>query len=123
MAVIDSITFSITRTSYPTGHICSVDYSYFLRIDDAEFEHHDVFYVSVHLFGDDWLFDKHLGDEGYDAHEISVTEPMPVKRSFAVDCSVLNEAMGEDKVFIKIQAVSNVGQVISSRSETVRDWF
>jgi hypothetical protein len=48
---------------------------------------------------------------------------MPVKRSFAVDCSTLNEAIGADRVFIKIFAVSNTGQVVSSRSETIRDWF
>lgn len=123
MAVIDSITFSITRTSYPTGHICSVDYSYFLRIDEAEYEHHDVFDISVQLFGDDWLFDKHLGRDTYDAHVVGVRDPMPVRRKFAVDCTVLNEAVGEDKVFIKIEAVSNTGQVVVGRSETVRDWF
>ena len=123
MAVVDSITFSITRTSYPTGHICSVDYSYYLRIDDDEFEHHEAFNISVALFGDDLLFDKHIGDSAYDAHVITVTDAMPVKRSFAVDCSVLNEAIGEDRVFIKIYAVSNTGQVITSRSETIRDWF
>jgi hypothetical protein len=123
MAAIDSITFSITRTSHPTGHICRVDYSYFLRINEAEFEHHDVFNVSVHLFGDDWLFDKHLGHELYDAHVIGVMDSMPVSRGFVVDCSVLNEAFGEDKVFIKIHAVSSTGQVIEAKSETVRDWF
>lgn len=123
MASIDSITFSITRTSYPTGHICSIDYSYFLRIDEEEFEHHDAFNISVVLYGDDLLFDKHIGEVTYDAHEISVTEPMPVKRSFAVDCDILNEAIGEDKVFIRIHAVSNSGAIVTSRSETVRDWF
>jgi len=123
MAVIDTITFSITRTSYPTGHICSVEYSYFLRVDETEYEHHDVFNVSVHLFGDDWLFDKHLGHDAYDTHMVGVREPMPVKRKFALDCSVLNEAFGEDKLFIKIQAVASTGQVVTGRSETVRDWF
>lgn len=123
MASIDSITFSITRTSYPTGHICSIDYSYFLRIDEEEFEHHEVFNVSVVLFGDDLLFDRHIGDTVYDAHVVSVTDNMPVKRSFAVDCAVLNEAIGEDRVFVKIHAVSNTGQTITSRSETIRDWF
>ena len=123
MAKVDSITFSITRTSYPTGHICSIDYSYFLRIDEDEFEHHDAFNVSVALFGDDLLFDKHIGDAAYDAHVITVTEPMPVKRSFAVDCSILNEAIGEDRVFFKIYAVSNTGEVVTNRSETIRDWF
>ena len=123
MAAIDSITFSITRTSFPTGHICSIDYSYFLRIDEAEFEHHDVFNVSVALYGDDLLFDKHIGQAMYDVHVISVTEPMPVIRSFVVDCSVLNEAIGADKVFIKIHAVSSLGQSVTGRSETVRDWF
>lgn len=123
MACIDSITFSITRTSYPTGHICSIDYSYFLRIDEEEFDHHESFNVSVVLFGDDLLYDKHIGDIAYDAHQISVTEPMPVKRSFAVDCSILNEAIGADRVFMKIYAVSNNGHTVTSRSETIRDWF
>jgi hypothetical protein len=123
MACIDSITFSITRTSYPTGHICSIDYSYFLRIVEEEFDHHESFNVSVVLFGDDLLYDKHIGDIAYDAHQISVTEPMPVKRSFAVDCTVLNEAIGADRVFMKIHAVSNTGHTVTSRSETIRDWF
>ena len=123
MAAIDTITFSITRTSYPTGHICSIDYSYYLRIDEAEFEQHDVFNVSVRLYGDDFLFDKHIGQAMYDVHVIGVTESMPVKRSFAVDCSVLNEAIGTDKVFIEIHATSSLGQSVTARSETVRDWF
>ena len=123
MAIIDSITFSITRTSYPTGHICSIDYSYYIRIDEDEFQHHEAFNISVAFYGDDLLRDKHIGEPAYDAHEITVTEPMPVKRSFAVDCKVLNEAIGQDKVFIKVFAVSNTGKVIAGRSDTIKDWF
>ncbi|WP_455206052.1 hypothetical protein [Kaarinaea lacus] len=123
MAAIDSITFSITRTSYPTGHICSIDYSYFLRIDDNEFEHHQSYNISVMLFGDDLLRDKPIGDSVYDVHTIDVDEPMPVNRQFAVDCDVLDEALGEDKIFIKISAVSNSGEIISAKSETIKDWF
>ena len=123
MASLDSITFSITRISYSTGHICSIDYSYFLRIDEQEFERQEVFDVKVELFGDDLLFDKHLGDVAYDTHVITVTEPMPVRRRFALDCKILNEAIGEDRVYIKIYAISNMGQICSICSETIRDWF
>ena len=123
MAVIDSITFSITRTSYPTGHICSIDYSYYLRIDEDEFDHNDTFNVSVAIYGDDLLRDKQVGETAYDTHVINVKETMPVKRSFGVDCDVLDEAVGEDKVFIKIYAVTNEGRVLTARSETIKDWF
>ena len=123
MASIDSITFSITRTSYPTGHICSIDYSYALRFTDQEIERNLNYNISVALYGDDLLRDKHIGEPAYDAHIVSINEPMPIKRSFAVSCDILDEAIGEDKVFMKIFAVSSAGDVVSAKSETIKDWF
>lgn len=123
MSSIDSITFSITRTSYPTGHICSIDYSYFLRLDNPDLAHNLSYNVTVSLYGDDVLRDKQIGDPSYDSHIITVNEPMPIKRNFALPCEVLDEAVGKDKVFIQIYAVSNEGKMMSARSETVKDWF
>jgi hypothetical protein len=123
MAEIDSITFSITRTSYPTGHICSIDYSYSLRVHASEPEADATFHVSAVLYGDDMLRDKHIGAPAYDNHLITVNEPMPINRSFAVPCEILDEAVGEDRIFLKIYALGDKGQVVEARSETIKDWF
>jgi hypothetical protein len=122
-ACIDSVTFSINRTSYPTGHICSINYSYFLRFAEKEVENDVSFQVSVALYGDDLLRNKHIGETVYDSHVITSIEPMPIERSFAVACDILDEAVGEDKIFLKIIATRSDGEIITARSATVKDWF
>lgn len=123
MISLDSVNFSITRTSFSTGHICSIDYSYALRIDKRKYFADVSFEVSVLLFGDDLLRDKPLGSPPYDSHVIHRDDLMPIKRSFAMPCSVLDEAVGEDKIFLKIHVTSSDGEYVAERSDTIHDWF
>ena len=123
MISIDSVDFSITRTSFSTGHICSIDYSYALRIDKEKYFAGVSFSVCVVLYGDDLLRDKPLGSPPYDTHVINRDEKMPVKRHFAMSCDILDEAVGEDRIFIKICVASSDGEYLSERSATIHDWF
>ena len=123
MAKIESLTFSITRTSYPVGHICRIDYSYYLAIDAQQFRHGDAFSVVVELHGDDMLYDQTLGEPAYDPHVVDPNTPMPVARNFLVQCELLDEALGTDKIYIKLVIKSSEGEVLSARSATVKDRF
>lgn len=123
MAKLDSITFSITRTSFPDGHICSVNYSYYLHASKQEYADQCSYTVEVGLFGDDLLHGKPLGDPPYDVHVVDANEPMPVERQFAVNCDLLNETWGEDKIYLKIHVQSSRGERIVQRSATIKDWF
>ncbi|MDH5326265.1 MAG: hypothetical protein OEZ68_08775 [Gammaproteobacteria bacterium] len=123
MISVDSVDFSITRTSFVSGHICSIDYSYALRIDKEKYQAGVSFSVCVILFGDDLLRDKPLGSPPYDTHVVERDAVMPVKRSFAMPCEILDEAVGEDKIFIKICVAASDGEFLYERSATIHDWF
>ena len=123
MAKIESITFSITRTSHPTGHICSMDYSYILHLSEDEMAHHDSFNVLVVPHGIDLVHSKPIGEPPYDCHIVESLDNMPVQRKFAIDCHYLDEAWGEDKIYLLIEAQSNRGLKVSAKSAVVKDWF
>jgi len=103
MARIDSLTFNITRTSYPDASICSIEYSYYLHIDNAQYTHDDSFSVTVELHGDDLLHDKRIGEPSYDTHMVTKLDPMPATRRFSVPCNVLNEAWGENRALLSLR--------------------
>lgn len=123
MATIDSLTFSITRTSYPDASICSVEYTYYLHIDSAQYSHDDSFSVTAELHGDDLLHDKRIGEPGYDTHVVTKREPMPVTRRFSVPCKVLDESWGEDRIYLRLYVSSSAGEVISKKTATIHEWF
>lgn len=123
MAEIKWLTFSITRTSHPVGHICRVDYSYELYIDPDQYEHQDTFTVSAELYGDDLSMDQPLGEEYYDAHLVRMDTAMPVKRDFIVPCDVLDEKLGKDKIFLQLVVKSSAGEVFTAKSDTIKDRF
>jgi hypothetical protein len=123
MAKIESLTFSITRTSYPDVSICSVEYSYYLHIDAKQYVHDDSFSICVELHGDDILHDKRIGESSYDSHVVNKLDEMPQTRSFSVPCEVLDEAWGEDRVYLKIYVQSSGGEVITQKTATIREWF
>jgi len=123
MAEIQSITFSITRTSHSIGHICRVDYSYYLFIDPEQYKHGDSFTVFVELYGNDLAYDQPLGEEFYDAHLIQHNSEMPVERNFIVSCEVLDEKLGVDEIYLKLIVKSSAGGVFTANSDIVRDRF
>lgn len=123
MARLDSLTFSITRTSYPDASICSIEYSYYLHIDPAQFTHDDSFSVTAELHGDDLLHDKRIGETGYDTHMVTKLDAMPATRRFSVPCEVLDESWGEDRIYLKLYVHSSVGEVLSEKTATIREWF
>lgn len=123
MAEIQSLTFSITRTSSPVGHICRVDYSYYLYIDPQQYQHGDSFSVVVELHGDDIAHDQMLGKQAFDVHVIQVDSKMPQERGFVVPCEILNEALGTDQIYLKLVIRSSIGQTITAKSATIKDRF
>ena len=123
MAEIQSLTFTITRTSSPIGHICRIDYSYYLSIDQQEFRRGCSYNVVVELRGDDIAHDKPLGEAFYDAHVTNKDSKMPTERNFIVDCEVLNEALGMDQIYLKLIIKSSEGETLTAKSGTIKDRF
>ena len=123
MATIDALTFTITRTSHPVGHICEVEYSYSLDIEPERFLAGDGFSVVVQLHAEDTVFDQFLGQRFYDAHVVDHQQAMPVKRRFMVPCEVLDEELGVDRIYLKLIVKSSDGEVLSQRSATIKDRF
>lgn len=123
MAEIQALTFSITRTSSPVGHICRVDYSYYLYIDPQQYQHGDTYSVVVELHGDDIAHDQMLGKQGFDVHVVQFDTPMPQERGFVVPCEILNEALGTDHIYLKLVIRSSAGETISAKSATISDRF
>jgi len=123
MAILESLDFSITRTSFPDGHVCNIDYNYFLHVDKQQYNEKEIFRVAVELHGDEVIHDKIIGAPPYDVHDISVLSHMPQKRSFAIDCDILNEAWGEDHIYLRIFVHSSRGERLTEKTATVKDWF
>ena len=123
MAKIEALTFSIERTSFPGGHVCNVVYSYYLHTDPEQYKHGDTFSVAVELHGDDVVYDKTLGESFYDAHVLDRNSPMPMERRFIVPCEVLDEALGNDRIYMKLLIRSSEGELLAARSGTVVDRF
>ena len=123
MTTIDALTFTITRTSHPVGHICQVEYSYYLSVDPRRYRLGDGFSVVTQLHAEDALLDQSLGQHFYDAHVVDHQQLMPVKRSFVVPCEVLDESLGVDRIYLKLIVKSSGGEVVSERSATIRDRF
>jgi hypothetical protein len=123
MAEIQSLTFSITRTSSPVGHICRVDYSYYLFIDPQEYRQEETFSVIVELHGDDIAHDHPLGKQFYDAHVVEKDSKMPAERNFIVDCETLNEALGMDQIYLKLMIKPSEGRLLTARSDVIKDRF
>lgn len=123
MAEIQSLSFSITRTSSPVGHICRVDYSYYLYIDAQQYQHGDSFSVVAELHGDDIAHDQMLGKQGFDVHVLQVDSKMPQERGFVVPCELLNEALGTDHIYLKLVIRASNGQTFSRKSEVIKDRF
>ena len=123
MSEIQSLTFSITRTSSPVGHICRVDYAYYLYIDPREYQQGTSFSALIEIHGDDIAHDRPLGNSFYDAHVVQRDSKMPVERNFVVDCEVLNEALGMDQIYLKLVINSSEGRILTSKTETIKDRF
>ena len=123
MARIDTLTFSITRTSSTVGHICRVDYSYYLYIDPQEYQQGDTFSVVVELRGDDIAHDQPLGHHVFDAHVVQFDSKMPMERGFVVPCEILNEALGTDHIYLRLVIQSSEGNIITARTEVIKDRF
>lgn len=123
MAKIKSFTFTITRTSHSVGHICEVEYSYYLQTNTAEYHDDDAFSVLVELHGADMILDQSLGKRFYDAHVIDRNQQMPVNRNFVVPCEILDAALGTDRIYLKLIIKSSEGEVLTENSATIADRF
>lgn len=123
MANVESFTFSITRTSFPDGRICSIDYSYFLKIDPNKYNNDVSFSVGIELFGEDLFHDKSIGTPPYDSHMINKHTPQPINRKFVVPCDILDENWGADHIYLKVYVSGSDGDLLTEKSATIQDWF
>lgn len=123
MATVDALTFSITRTSFPDGHICSVDYSYFLHFENPEYVNETSFSITIELYGDDLAHKQLLGETPFDSHVVDKHTHQPIERRFVLPCELLNEAWGEDKIFLKLFVSASDGRLFTTHSATIHDRF
>lgn len=123
MALVTDVKLSIERSSHTAGSICSILYNYTLICDPAEVDIGLGFSVWCELWGKDVIVDDLLGDLMNDPHTISSRPQQIVSRSFQVPCSVLNEDIGEDEIYIRVHARSSIGTTVAAVSNIVTDRF
>lgn len=123
MSLISYVTFSITRTSFPEGNICRIDYNYHLSFDRFAYATSEKFEVSCEVFGHHLLHDEGLGDHVYDTHTVTRQDPLPISRTFLIPCEILNERIGRDAIYLRVSARGANGETFSALSQTVRDSF
>lgn len=123
MSFISYVTLSITRTSLPEGHICRIDYSYYLDTDRFAYLSNESFSVGCELYGHHLAHDEDIGEHVYDVHTVSSHDPMPVTRSFLVPCEVLNEKIGRDSIYIRVFVNGSNGERFAALSPVIKDWF
>lgn len=123
MAAVTDVTLSIDRASFPGGSLCTIQYSYVLSCDDAEIEDQAAFTVWCELWGKDMIVNDALGDPAYDSHTVPAAPRCSAARSFTVPCSVLDEDLGSDEIFVKVVAISTLGSTASASSAVISDRF
>lgn len=123
MSVIDYVTLSINRCSMPQGHLCRIDYTYHISADKASYSRSSRFHVECEVCGKTLLGEKRLGTEFFDSHDIASHDAMPVHRGFLIDCGLLDEAVGEDAIFVRLHVLGDHGDKFVAESPVVCDYF
>ena len=123
MAKFKQLNFHIDRSSYSLGSVCSIHYEYFLSFDPIDLDEERHYLVFCELWGVTTVREKRLLDEKLDRHEFTAKHSMDLSRAFVVPCEVLNEKVGEDKIFIKLKLVEQ-GRIIDViESDEISDSF
>jgi len=123
MAIISNVVLTIERATHADGSICTIFYSYDILCDAKEQELGIGFSVWVELWGKDLLFDDLLGDLMYDTHSVSAQHRISQNRHFVVPCDILDEDIGTDEIYLKVNATSTLGITMSALSPILRDRF
>ncbi|MDX1812546.1 MAG: hypothetical protein R3240_11395, partial [Gammaproteobacteria bacterium] len=105
------------------GSVCALHYEYFLSFDAEDMASEEPYIVYCELWGLNAVREKALSEEKFDAHEFMAKHSMDLARSFAIPCSLLNEKLGEDHLFIKLYLVHNRHLLDQIKSEIVSDRF
>lgn len=123
MAKFKQVTLYIDRSSFSLGSVCFVNYEYFISFNTDEIADEAKYQISCELWGDDVFVEKILSDDVFDKHIIVARQGFHLSRSFNVPCELLNEKVGEDKVYIIVNMKRDGVLVDSIRSKVVRDSF
>lgn len=121
-AVID-VDLEINRVSREAGSVCSITYSYTLICDEAEVRVGLGFTVWCEVWGKDVFVDDVLGNLVYDTHTVQASPRSMHARSFIVPCSILDEDLGKDELYVKVCATSTLGATACGLSAVVQDRF
>lgn len=123
MARFKQVTFYIDRSTFSLGSVCYVNYEYYIAFDPDEISNEVKYKISVEIWGDDVLVEKRLSKIVYDKHHIVAKKGFELSRSFNVPCEILNEKVGEDRLYIVLRMELNGELVDSIRSKQVKDSF
>jgi hypothetical protein len=121
--------FDIDRKTTATGSTCTVNYSYTLTCTETEKATNATFTMSSELWGEDPFFDPDdkLGSPPFDTHLVDCTTPMPVTKSFPVNCKILNEdRFSNDEIYMKLTATptgGTTGTPVTVQSQTISAAF
>lgn len=123
MSVLDYVTIAITRSSFPEGAICRIDYSYYLNSDRAAYFGNTHFLVECEVWAKDLLREKMLAEHRFDKHTVDARDAMPVQRSFLIPCETLNERIGKDHLFLRLFVQAGNGETFFHASPIVNEHF
>lgn len=123
MARFKQVTFYIDRSTFSLGSVCYVNYEYYIAFDSDEISNEEKFRISVEIWGDDLLVEKRLTNTVFDKHYIVAKNSFHLSRSFTVPCEILNEKVGEDRLYIVLRMEMGGELVDSIRSKQIKDSF
>ncbi|MEK6749334.1 MAG: hypothetical protein AABY83_09030 [Pseudomonadota bacterium] len=121
MLSLEDLSFHIQRDSYAGSSVCTVWYSYAVKCDGKNLNVPLEFWVD--LWGEGILRERALGDSVYDDHRATAAVRMTHERHFQVPCTILNEELGKDEIFLRLHARFIDGQEFFWDSAVVQDRF
>jgi len=122
MASFVEIGFSIDRSSFPAGSICTINYHYFLQCDAYEIDHSMGFSLWCEVWGNERLGKKMLAG-ALDNHTLVAATNLQQTRSFVIQCELLDDRLGEDNIYLLIKAHASNGVMVQARSPLIKEHF
>lgn len=123
MPKLTDVRFHINRDTFEFASVCTIHYSYCLECAAEELDSSAHFTVWVEVWGKGTLSNMIIGDITYDSHNPTLQNQQQVSRQFGIPCELLNEALGKDRLFLKVCLTSNLGIDICCASPVLEDSF
>lgn len=123
MPKISDVHFHISRDTYEFASLCSIHYHYQLDCVEEEIAAAASFTVWVEVWGKGTLSNLIIGDITYDSHNPICRQSQQVRREFSIPCELLDEAIGKDRIFLKVCLTSSLGLDLCCASPVLEDHF